>query len=107
MLYLFLISIGAKSNLADIGATPAVFGFGVVTLVVHILLLLVLAKFLRLPMFLFASASMANIGGTVSASVVARVYNSSLIPIAVIISVLGYVMGIYGGLLVGLICGAL
>ncbi len=107
LLYLFLVSVGAKSNLADIGATPAVFGWGMVTLSVHIILLLLLIKLMKLPMFLFASASMANMGGTASASVVAGVYNGSLIPIAVIISVLGYVIGTYGGLLVGIVCSAL
>jgi uncharacterized membrane protein len=107
LLYLFLVSVGAKSNLADIGATPAVFGWGMVTLAVHIVLLLLLIKLMKLPMFLFASASMANIGGTASASVVAGVYNGSLIPIAVIISVFGYVIGTYGGLLVGIVCSAL
>lgn len=107
LLYLFLVSVGAKSNLADIGATPAVFGWGVVTLLVHILLLLLVVRLLKLPMFLFASASMANLGGTASASVTAGVYNGSLIPIAVIISVLGYVIGTYGGLLVGVVCSSL
>jgi uncharacterized membrane protein len=107
LLYLFLISIGAKSSLVDLGATPAVFGFGFVALSVHVVLLLLLIKVLKMPMFLFASASMANIGGTASASVVASVYNKSLIPIAIIISVLGYVTGMYGGLIVGGICSML
>jgi len=107
LLYLFLVSVGAKSNLSDIGATPAVFGWGMVTLSVHILLLLLLVRALKLPMVLFSSASMANIGGTASASVVTGVYNGALIPIAVIISVLGYVIGTYGGLLVGVVCSAL
>jgi uncharacterized membrane protein len=107
LLYLFLISVGAKSSLADIGATPAVFGFGIVTLSVHIVLLLLVIKLMKMPMFLFASSSMANIGGTASASVVGGVYNSSLVPISVIQSVMGYVVGTYGGLLVGAICGML
>jgi uncharacterized membrane protein len=107
LLYLFLISVGAKSSLADIGATPAVFGFGVVTLSIHIVLLLLVIKLMKMPMFLFASSSMANIGGTASASVVGGVYNSSLVPISVIQSVIGYVVGTYGGLLVGAICGML
>jgi len=107
LLYLFLISVGAKSSLADIGATPAVFGFGIVTLSVHIALLLIVIKLMKMPMFLFASSSMANIGGTASASVVGGVYNSSLVPISVIQSVIGYVVGTYGGLLVGAICGML
>jgi uncharacterized membrane protein len=107
LLYLFLISVGAKSNLADIGATPAVFGFGVVALSIHIVMLLLVIKLMKMPMFLFASSSMANIGGTASASVVGGVYNSSLVPISVIQSVIGYVVGTYGGLLVGAICGML
>ncbi len=107
LLYLFLISVGAKSSLTDIYATPAVFGFGMVTISVHIILLLAVIRVMKMPMFLFASASMANMGGTASASVVAGAYNRSLVPIAIIISVLGYVVGTYGGLLVGVICSML
>ena len=41
---------------------------------------------------------MANIGGKVSAPVVASVFHRSLAPVGVLMGVSGYVLGIYGSL---------
>jgi uncharacterized membrane protein len=41
---------------------------------------------------------MANVGGAASAPVVAGVYHPAMAPVGVLMAVVGYVIGIYGGL---------
>jgi uncharacterized membrane protein len=42
---------------------------------------------------------MANVGGAVSAPIVAGVYHRAMAPVGLLMAVLGYVLGVYGGLL--------
>jgi len=98
-LYLMLTAIGAQANLAKVLEVPLYLAVGLLWVATHVLVLVAAAKFVRAPMFLFATGSMANIGGPVSASVVASVYHPALAPVGVLMGVAGYVIGIYGGLL--------
>ena len=41
---------------------------------------------------------MANVGGAASAPVVASVYHPAMAPVGVLMAVVGYVIGTYGGL---------
>ena len=52
-------------------------------------------------------ASLANIGGTATAPVLAGTYSSALVPVGVIMALLGYVVGTGGGLLVAQIMSAM
>ena len=49
-------------------------------------------------MFLIATSSQANIGGVVSAPIVATVYKKSLAPVGLLMGVMGNIIGIYAGL---------
>ena len=97
-LYLMLAAIGAQADLGKVLEVPLYLAVGVVWVATHVLILFVAARLLRAPMFLFATGSMANIGGPVSASVVASVYHPALAPVGVLMGVSGYILGIYGGL---------
>ena len=69
-------------------------------LALHAVLFILLAKIFHFDLFSCATASMACIGGTGSAPIVAASFNSMLIPV-------GILMGIFGGLLgnfLALIC---
>lgn len=98
-LYLLVTAIGAQADLAAIVEAPAFLAAGVLWIAIHVLLLVVVAKLIRAPLFLVATGSMANVGGAVSAPVVASVYHPALAPVGVLMGVSGYVIGIYGGLL--------
>ena len=52
---------------------------------------------LKAPMFLIATSSQANIGGVVSAPIVATVYQRSLAPVGLLMGVMGNVIGVYFG----------
>ena len=94
-LFLLLTSIGARADLATILQTPVYFLAGIVWISVHILILFGAARLLRAPLFFVATGSMANIGGAVSAPIVAGVYYPAMAPIGLLMAVAGYIVGIY------------
>ena len=74
---------------------------GFIILAIHCALLLILSKVLKLDMFTACVASLANIGGTASAPVLAASYSGSLVPVGILMALLGYVIGTPCGVLVG------
>jgi uncharacterized membrane protein len=98
-LYLLLTSIGARADLTAVLAAPVYLLTGAVWIAIHVAVLLLVTRLLRAPLFFFATASMANIGGAASAPVVASVYLPAMAPVGLLMAVAGYILGIYGGLL--------
>lgn len=98
-LYLMLTAIGAQADLVAVLELPLLLAAGILWVLVHVTVLLSVAWLLRAPLFFVATGSMANIGGTVSAPVVASVFNPALAPVGVLMGVSGYILGIYGSLL--------
>ncbi|MFZ5619231.1 MAG: DUF819 family protein, partial [Pseudomonadota bacterium] len=64
---------------------------------IHAGLMILVAKLIRAPSFFLAVGSQANIGGAASAPVVAAAFHPSLAPVGVLLAVLGYVIGTFGG----------
>ncbi len=98
-LYLFLTSLGAKANPAGLLEAPVLLLVGVLWIMIHVGVLFAGAKLLRAPLFLVAVGSQANVGGAATAPIVAAAYYEGLAPVGVLMGVLGYVLGTYGGLL--------
>lgn len=103
-LYLVLVTIGAKTNLNTAFDSPVFLVYGILVVVLHGVLAILLGRFFRVPLFLLATSSQANIGGSVSAPIVAEVYRAGTTPIAILMAVAGAVMGTYLGVLGGYIC---
>ncbi len=99
LLYLLLATIGAKADLRAITEAPLFLGVGVVWIFVHVVVLFSVGRFLKAPMFLIATSSQANIGGVVSAPIVASVYQKGLAPVGLLMGVLGNILGLYFGFL--------
>jgi uncharacterized membrane protein len=97
-LYLMLAAVGAQADLRAVLDTPAFLGAGVLWIAVHVVVLFAAARLVRAPLFFVATGSMANIGGPVSAPVVAGVYHPAMAPVGLLMAVGGYVLGIYVGL---------
>jgi len=95
LLYLVLARIGAKANLNAIGEFPYYIVMGVVWIGVHALFLILGSRLLKAPMFFAATASQANIGGTVSAPVVAAAYQPNLAVVGLLMAVLGGILGTF------------
>lgn len=98
-LYLLLTSIGARADVAAVLDAPMYMVTGLVWILIHIMILLIVAKLIRAPLFFVATGSMANIGGAASAPIVAGVYFPAMAPIGLLMGVSGYILGIYAALL--------
>lgn len=101
LLYLLVASIGMQMDLRAIATEPALFGLGLTWIAIHGVLIYAVARWLRTPMFCMAVGSQANIGGAASAPVVAAAFHPALAPVGVLLAVLGYALGTYGGWLCG------
>ncbi|MDX1666101.1 MAG: DUF819 family protein [Saprospiraceae bacterium] len=104
LLYVFLAVIGAASDLREIiSSSPAILLFAAITLLVHLLVILLAGRLLRLSLWEVAIASAANAGGpSVAAPMAAAFKQKGAISSAVLIGVLGYVIGTFLGVGVGI-----
>ena len=100
MLYSVVALIASRADLSAMGNAPAWLLAGFIILVIHVAIMIVLAKLLHIDIFTAAVASLANIGGTATAPVLAGSYSSALVPVGIIMALLGYVVGTGGGLIV-------
>lgn len=98
-IYILVATIGMKMNLREVFQHLGLFAIGIIWMAVHAVLLLAVAKWIRAPFFFLAVGSQANIGGAASAPVVASAFSPSLAPVGVLLAVLGYALGTYGGIL--------
>jgi uncharacterized membrane protein len=98
-LYLLLAGIGAQADLKAVMDAPLYLVAGALWISIHVAILLLAARLIRAPLFFVATGSMANIGGAATAPVVAGVYHPAMAPVGLLMAVVGYVFGIYGGLL--------
>lgn len=100
LLYIVIALIASRADLSAIDNAPIWLITGVVIMLFHILIMILLAKVLHMDLFTSCVASLANIGGTATAPVLAGTYSSALVPVGIIMALLGYVVGTGGGLLV-------
>lgn len=98
-IYILVATIGMKMDLGKIFENPLLILVGVVWMLVHVILLLVVAKLIKAPYFFLAVGSQANVGGAASAPVVAAAFHPSLATVGVLLAVFGYVVGTYGAIL--------
>ncbi|HJR54301.1 MAG TPA: DUF819 family protein [Gemmatimonadota bacterium] len=97
-LYLLVTAIGAKGDLRAILDAPMFLATGALWIAIHVAILILVARWIRAPLFFLATGSMANVGGAASAPVVATVYHPAMAPLGVLMAVVGYVIGTYAGL---------
>jgi uncharacterized membrane protein len=107
MLYFLVATIGMQMDLGALIERPWLFALGVIWILTHGVMMLGMARLIRAPLFFLAVGSQSNIGGAASAPVVASAFHPALAPVGVLLAVLGYGLGTYGGYLVGLALQAL
>jgi uncharacterized membrane protein len=101
-IYILVGSIGMKMDLMEALSQPGLIGVGALWMTIHVLILVLVARLIKAPFFFLAVGSKANIGGAASAPVAAAAFHPSLAPVGVLLAVLGYALGTYGGWLAGL-----
>jgi len=102
-IFILVATIGMKMDIRSMGEHPGLFLVGGVWMLIHIVLLLIVAKVIRAPYFFLAIGSKANIGGAASAPVLAAAFHPALAPVGVLLAVFGYVLGTYGAWLCGIL----
>jgi uncharacterized membrane protein len=101
LLYVLIATIGMKINILAVFDQPALFLVGAIWMAFHAVTMLLLAWLIKAPLFFLAVGSQANVGGAASAPVVASAFHPALAPVGVLLAVLGYALGTYGGWLSG------
>ena len=101
MLYLLVALIASRANFAELTEAPLYIFAGFVVIFIHVIIMILFAKIFKLDLFSLGVASLANIGGVASAPILASAYSKALIPIGVLMAMLGYIVGTFGGLTVG------
>ena len=100
MLYVIVALIGAEVSLGAIREAPLYIVSGFMILAIHAVLLLIAARWLRVNLHLVGIASIANIGSAPSAAVVGAAYGRNLVPVAVVMALIGSMLGSFVGLTV-------
>ncbi len=101
MLYLLVALIGSRALIEGMGDIATYIFAGMAILLIHAALMVLLARLFKLDLFAIGVASLANIGGVASAPILAATYDRALIGVAVLMAVMGYLIGTFGGLTLG------
>ena len=107
LLYVLIACIGMQMDIGAVFGNPALLLLGAVWLGFHIVILWIVARLVRAPLFYFAVGSQSHIGGPASAPVVASAFHPALAPVGALLGTLGYATGTVLAYLLGLALKAL
>ena len=100
-LYAVVSLLASTASLTDLISAPMWVVYGVFILIIHVVLMFVLSKLFHWDLCMVSTASLANIGGSASAPIVATAYDASFAGIGVLMGVLGAAIGNFCGLGMG------
>lgn len=100
-LYSVVSLLASTATLADLLSAPMWVVYGLMILLVHVVLMFVLAKIFHWDLCMCSTASVACIGGSASAPIIATAYDGSFAGIGVLMGVLGAAVGNFLGLGMG------
>ncbi len=101
MLYMMIALIGSRAVFDSFSGVGIYVLAGFLILIIHALFMIIGAKIFKLDLFSISVASLSNIGGVASAPILAATYNKSLVSIGVLMAIMGYIIGTFGGLVIG------
>ncbi len=101
MLYVIIALIGSQAVIENFSGMGVYVFAGFMILLIHAVVMLIGAKLFKLDLFTIAVASLANIGGVASAPILAASYHKNLVGVGVLMAIMGYLVGTFGGLVVG------
>lgn len=100
-LYAVVSLLASTATLVDLVSAPLWIVAGLVVMIIHIGIMYLLSKLFHWDCCMVSTASLANIGGSASAPIVASAYNPSYAGIGVLMGVLGAAIGNFCGLAMG------
>jgi uncharacterized membrane protein len=98
LLAMLVAVLASQSNFQGMSAAPLFIVCGLCALLIHIALLALAARVFRFDLYLCGISSLAQVGGVASAPVLAATYSAVLVPIAVLLAMLGLILGTAVGL---------
>jgi uncharacterized membrane protein len=107
MLALLVAVLGSQSNFEGLATAPVFVAAGFSVLLLHIAILVLFARLFRFDLYLCGIASLAQIGGVATAPVLAATYSRALVPAAVLLAMLGLVLGTGVGLSIAAVLSTL
>jgi len=102
-LYILIAAIGMKMNILKVFDNPGLILVCIIWLLITALFIFAVARIFKINFFFLSVASEANVGGVPTASALAAAFNPALVPVAVLLSVLGYSIGNYAGYICGML----
>ena len=103
LLYAVVSLLATQAPLNDLLAAPMWVVYGVFVLIIHVVGMFLLSKAFHWDLCMVSTASVANIGGSASAPIIACAYSESYAGIGVLMGVLGAAIGNFAGLGMGAI----
>ena len=103
LLYAVVSLLATQAPLNDLLSAPMWVVYGLFILAIHVVLMFLLSKVFRWDLCMVSTASVANIGGSASAPIIAVAYHESYAGIGVLMGVLGAAIGNFFGLGMGAI----
>ena len=100
-LYAVVSLLASTASVVDLLTAPMWIVYGLFILVIHVVLMFVFSRIFHWDLCMVSTASLANIGGSASAPIVASAYNPSYAGIGVLMGVLGAAVGNFFGLGIG------
>ncbi len=100
-LYAIVSLLASTATLVDLVAAPMWVVYGLAVLVIHVVLMFILSKIFHWDLCMCSTASVACIGGSASAPIIATAYDGSFAGIGVLMGVLGAAIGNFCGLGLG------
>ena len=101
LLYAVVSLLATQAPLNDLISAPMWVVYGVFILVIHVVGMYLLSKLFHWDLCMVSTASVANIGGSASAPIIACSYNEAYAGIGVLMGVLGAAIGNFAGLGMG------
>jgi uncharacterized membrane protein len=99
-LYFLVALIASGSTFQGFSDAPIYIACGLMVLIIHAFIMVIIAKIFKLNLAVCSIASLANIGGIAGAPILASAYSKNLVSIAVVMALLGFLVGTQGGLIV-------
>lgn len=99
LLYILIGVIGAGADVLQVFKEPYMFLMGLTWIIIHVLIMFIVMKIRKAPLFFMAVGSQANVGGAASAPIVASAFHPSLATVGVMLGVAGYVLGTYAAII--------
>jgi uncharacterized membrane protein len=99
LIIMIMAILGLKLDFSNFSVSPYIILFAAVWLVLHYVVMILVAYFLKINMAWVAVGSMANVGGISTAPAVTKSYNEEWMPHAILLAILSMVTGTYWGML--------